>query len=78
MKTAQILKLTALAAAVTLAGCSTSASVTKPGEGSSPSTAESRHAVDASYQETLDRIYATPRAAVSSSPRRVACWCSRA
>jgi len=59
MKTAQILKLTALAAAVTLAGCSTTASVTKPGEGSSPSTAESRHAVDASYQETLDRIYAT-------------------
>jgi lipid-binding SYLF domain-containing protein len=58
MKTAQLLKLAALAAAVTLAGCSTTASVTKRDDGT-PSTAESRHAVDASYQETLDRLYNT-------------------
>ena len=59
MKTAQLLKLVALAAAATLAGCSTSASVTKPNDNGTPSTAESRHAVDASYQETLDRLYAS-------------------
>jgi len=59
MKTTRLLPLVALVAAAALAGCSTTASVTKPGEGSSPSTAESRHAVDASYQETLDRLYAS-------------------
>jgi lipid-binding SYLF domain-containing protein len=59
MKTAQLLKLAALTAAVALAGCSTTASVTKPNQDGSPNTAESRHAVDASYQETLDHLYAT-------------------
>jgi lipid-binding SYLF domain-containing protein len=58
MHTARPLSIAALAAAAALAGCSTTASVTKPGEGDHPSTAESRHAVDASYQETLDRLYA--------------------
>jgi lipid-binding SYLF domain-containing protein len=57
MKTARLLSLSALAVAAALAGCSTSASVTKPNEGGGASTAESRHAVDASYQETLDRLY---------------------
>jgi lipid-binding SYLF domain-containing protein len=59
MKTAQYLKLAALAAAVTLAGCSTTASVTKPRDDGAPNTAESRHAVDAGYQETLDRLYSS-------------------
>ena len=58
MNTARIFQLAALAAAATLAGCSTTASVTGTHDGT-PSTAESRHAVDASYQETLDRLYAT-------------------
>ncbi len=58
MNTARLVSITALAAAAALAGCSTTASVTKPAEGGGPSTAESRHAVDASYQETLDRLYA--------------------
>ena len=58
MNTARLLSITALAAAAVLAGCSTTASVTKPAEGGTASTAESRHAVDASYQETLDRLYA--------------------
>jgi lipid-binding SYLF domain-containing protein len=59
MQTARLLPFAALVTAALLAGCSTSASVTKPGEGAGPSTAESRHAVDASYQETLDRLYAS-------------------
>ena len=59
MKTARLLPLAALVAAAVLAGCSTTASVTKPAEGGGPSTAESRHAVDASFQETLDRLYAS-------------------
>ncbi len=59
MKTARILPFAALVAAAALAGCSTTASVTKPAEGGGPSTAESRHAVDANYQETLDRVYAS-------------------
>jgi lipid-binding SYLF domain-containing protein len=59
MNTASILKFGALAAAVALAGCSTTASVTKPGDDSHPQTADSRHAIDAGYQETLDRVYAT-------------------
>ena len=59
MNTARLFSIAALAAAAALAGCSTTASVTKPAEGGGPSTAESRHAVDASYQETLDRLYAT-------------------
>jgi lipid-binding SYLF domain-containing protein len=59
MNTARLFSVAALAAAALLAGCSTSASVTKPSEGGGPSTAESRHAVDASYQETLDRLYAS-------------------
>ena len=58
MKTARLISLVALAASAALAGCSTTASVTKPAEGGGASTAESRHAVDASYQETLDRLYA--------------------
>ncbi|MCK9684500.1 YSC84-related protein [Scleromatobacter humisilvae] len=58
MQTARLISLIALAASAALAGCSTTASVTKPAEGGGPSTAESRHAVDASYQETLDRLYA--------------------
>jgi lipid-binding SYLF domain-containing protein len=58
MKTARLLQFATLVAAAALAGCSTTASVTKPDEGGGPSTAESRHAVDASYQETLDRLYA--------------------
>jgi lipid-binding SYLF domain-containing protein len=58
MKTARLLSISALAVAAALAGCSTTASVTKPDEGGGPSTAESRHAVDASYQETLERLYA--------------------
>jgi len=58
MNTARLSSLAALAAAAVLAGCSTTASVTKPSEGGGPSTAESRHAVDASYQETLERLYA--------------------
>src|ERR1700749_669818 len=58
MKTARLISLVALAASAALAGCSTSASVTKPAEGGAPSTAESRHAVDASYHETLERLYA--------------------
>jgi len=58
MKTTRLLPLVALVAAALLAGCSTNASVTKPAEGGGASTAESRHAVDASYQETLDRLYA--------------------
>jgi lipid-binding SYLF domain-containing protein len=59
MQATRLLPIAALVAAALLAGCSTSASVTKPGEGAGPSTAESRHAVDASYQETLDRLYTT-------------------
>ncbi len=59
MNTARLISITALAAAAALAGCSTTASVTKPAEGGTPSTAESRHAVDASYQETLERLYAS-------------------
>ena len=59
MQTARLLSVTALVAAAALAGCSSTASVTKPGDGDHPSTAESRHAVDASYQETLDRLYAS-------------------
>ena len=59
MKFARLLPLSALVAAALLAGCSTTASVTKPAEGTGPSTAESRHAVDASYHETLDRLYAS-------------------
>jgi len=59
MNTARMLSVAALASAAALAGCSTTASVTKPGEGDHPSTAESRHAVDASYQETLERLYAS-------------------
>jgi len=59
MKTAQILKIAALAAAAALAGCSTTASVSTPRDDGHPSTAESRHAVEASYQETLDRLYMT-------------------
>ena len=59
MQTARLISLVALAASAALAGCSTTASVTKPGDGDHPSTAESRHAVDASYQETLDRLYAS-------------------
>lgn len=58
MKFARLLPLAALVGAAMLAGCSTTASVTKPAEGGGPSTAESRHAVDASYHETLDRLYA--------------------
>ena len=58
MNTARLFSIAALAAAAALAGCSTTASVTKPAEGGGPSTAESRHAVDASYQETLERLYA--------------------
>jgi len=59
MTTARLVSVTALAVAAALAGCSTTASVTRPAEGGGPSTAESRHAVDASYQETLDRVYAS-------------------
>jgi lipid-binding SYLF domain-containing protein len=59
MKTARLLPIAALVTAAALAGCSTTASVTKPAEGSRPSTAESRHAVDSGYQETLDRLYAS-------------------
>ena len=59
MNTARLISLVALAASAALAGCSTTASVTKPAEGGGASTAESRHAVDASYQETLDRLYAS-------------------
>ncbi len=59
MKTPRLFPLAALIAAAALAGCSATASVTKPSEGGGPSTAESRHAVDASYQETLDRLYAS-------------------
>lgn len=58
MKFARLLPLSALVAAAVLAGCSTTASVSKPGDDGTPSTAESRHAVDASYHETLDRLYA--------------------
>ena len=59
MNTARLFSIAALAAAALLAGCSTTASVTKPSDGDRPSTAESRHAVEASYQETLDRLYAS-------------------
>ena len=60
MKPARLLSVSALALAAALAGCSTTASVTKPSsDGDRPSTAESRHAVDASYQETLERLYAS-------------------
>lgn len=59
MQTARFISLVALAASAALAGCSTTASVTKPADGATASTAESRHAVDASYQETLDRLYAS-------------------
>lgn len=59
MHTARLFSVAALAAATALAGCSTTASVTKPGEGDHPSTAESRHAVDASYQETVARLEAS-------------------
>ena len=59
MQTARLISLVALAASAALAGCSTTASVTTPSEGGHASTAESRHAVDASYQETLDRLYAS-------------------
>ena len=59
MKTARIIKLVALAAAATLAGCSTTASVTTPSEGRASGTSESRHAVDSGYQDTLDRLYAS-------------------
>jgi len=58
MNTARLTSFVALAAATALAGCSSTASVTGPAEGGGPSTAESRHAVDASYQETLERLYA--------------------
>jgi lipid-binding SYLF domain-containing protein len=59
MNSARLFSIAALAAAAALAGCSSTASVTQPAEGGGPSTAESRHAVDASYQETLDRLYAS-------------------
>ncbi|MFL6699811.1 MAG: YSC84-related protein [Vitreoscilla sp.] len=59
MQTTRLFSFAALVTAAALAGCSTTASVTKPSQGDHPSTAESRHAVDASYQETLDRLYAT-------------------
>ncbi len=59
MNTASCLKFGALAAAIALAGCSTTASVTAPGDDSHPQTAETRHAIDAGYQETIDRLYAT-------------------
>jgi len=59
MKFARLLPLSALVAAAVLAGCSTTASVSKPAEGPGASTAESRHAVDASYHETLDRLYSS-------------------
>ena len=59
MNTARLFSVAALAAAALLAGCSSTASVTKPSDGDRPSTAESRHAVEASYQETLDRLYAS-------------------
>jgi lipid-binding SYLF domain-containing protein len=58
MTTARLLQIATFAAAAALAGCSSTASVTRPAEGGGPSTAESRHAVNASYQETLDRLYA--------------------
>ena len=59
MKFARLLPISALVAAAVLAGCSTTASVSKPADGPGASTAESRHAVDASYHETLDRLYAS-------------------
>ena len=59
MKFARLLPLSALVAAAVMAGCSTTASVSKPAEGPGASTAESRHAVDASYHETLDRLYSS-------------------
>jgi lipid-binding SYLF domain-containing protein len=59
MNTVSCLKFGALAAAIALAGCSTTASVTKPGDDSHPQSAESRHAIDVGYQETLDRLYTT-------------------
>jgi lipid-binding SYLF domain-containing protein len=59
MNPVSCLKFGALAAAIALAGCSTTASVTKPGDDSHPQSAESRHAIDAGYQETLDRLYTT-------------------
>ena len=59
MNTHTCLKFTALAAAIALAGCSSTASVTGPGDDSHPQTAESRRLIDVGYQETLDRLYAT-------------------
>ena len=52
-------KFAALAGAIALAGCSTTASVTKPSDDPHPQTAESRHAIDVGYQETLQRLYDT-------------------
>ena len=78
MKTARLLPLVALVAAAALAGCSTTASVTKPADSGGPSTAESRHAVDASYQKRWIACTPATPARASWCPRRVACSSSPA
>jgi len=60
MNTTTCLKFGALAAAVALSACSTTANVTKPAPGEpSGQTAESRRGLDDGYRETLERLYAS-------------------
>ena len=60
MKTARCLSLAALVAAAALAGCSTTASVTKPDSNeAAPHAADSRRVIDDGYHETLERLYAS-------------------
>jgi lipid-binding SYLF domain-containing protein len=60
MKMTPLPPLLALACAAALAGCATSASVTRPASAEGQAqTADSRRIIDQGYQETLDRLYAT-------------------
>ena len=60
MKNRSLLPMLALAGAAALAGCTSTASITKPStsEGQ-PQTADSRRVIDEGYRETLDRLYAS-------------------
>jgi lipid-binding SYLF domain-containing protein len=54
------LRLAALGAAVVLAGCSTTGSVTKPASGSaSAQSVDSRRVIDEGYRDTLEKLYSS-------------------
>ena len=60
MKMPRCLPLAALVAAAALAGCSSTASVTRPNSNeAAPHSADSRRAIDDGYHETLERLYAS-------------------